>query len=513
VAQMLETSPPPTQNGNGAGPSHFRFAIVGSGFGGMGMAIKLKQAGIEDFVVLDRDSDVGGTWHANTYPGCQCDIPSHLYSFSFAPNPNWSRTYATQPEILEYLRGVADRFGIRPHVRLECELTSAAWDDEANRWRIETSKGPLTAETLITAPGGLSAPQVPAIAGLDEFEGKVVHTARWDDDYDFTGKRVAVVGTGASAIQAVPMLQKIVKHLTLFQRTPPWIMPHVDRPISDKERRVYRRFPAFQRFVRSRVYWTNELRVPLFVYRPGLLKIGEQIAKRHMARSVADPELRRKLTPTYRLGCKRVLPSNKWYPALVEPNVDVAFGGLTEVRGNSVVTPEGEEREVDAIVFATGFHVTDIPIADMVRGREGKSLGEVWQGSPQMYRGSTVPGFPNLFFLAGYNTGLGHNSIVFMIESQLNYVMDAIRKMDAQGANRVEVRPEVVKAFNDRLQERMPRTVWNTGGCSSWYLDRNGKNTTMWPDFTWRFWQETKHFDADHYELTAKRPAAEAVAV
>jgi cation diffusion facilitator CzcD-associated flavoprotein CzcO len=506
VAQMLET--PSISKGDGDGPSHVRFAIVGSGFGGIGMAIKLKQAGIEDFVVLDRDSDVGGTWHANTYPGCQCDIPSHLYSFSFAPNPNWSRTYATQPEIHRYLRGVAERFGILPHVRLRCEVTGAAWDERANLWRIETSKGSLTAEALVAAPGGLSEPQVPAIEGLDGFEGKVVHTARWDGDYDFTGKRVAVIGTGASAIQALPQLQKVAERVTLFQRTPPWIMPHVDRPVTDKERRAYRRFPLLQRLARARIYWTNELRVPLFVYRPGLFRIAEAIAKRHIARQVPDPELRRKLTPTYRIGCKRILPSNLWYPALTQPNVDIQFGALTEVRGNCVVTPEGEEREVDAIVFATGFHVTDIPIADMIRGGDGATLSEVWQGSPQMYRGCTIAGFPNLFFIAGYNTGLGHNSIVFMIESQLNYVMDAVNRMDVTKTNRVEVRLDAQQAYNDRLQQRMPRTVWNTGGCSSWYLDRNGKNTTMWPDFTWRFRQETKQFDAERYEMTAERPAA-----
>jgi cation diffusion facilitator CzcD-associated flavoprotein CzcO len=491
---------------------HHRLAIVGAGFGGLGMGVKLKQAGIDDFVILERDSDVGGTWHANTYPGCQCDIASNLYSFSFAPNPDWSRTYALQPEIWRYLRGIAERYGLLDHLRLECEVTDARWDDDASVWHVETGQGPLTAELLIAAPGGLSEPSVPAIPGLDEFEGEVMHTARWDGDYDFAGKRVAVVGTGASAIQAVPELQETVEHLTLFQRTPPWIMPHVDRPVTKLESRLYRRFPVLQRLARRRTYWFNELRVPAFVYRPQLLKLVEKIARRHLERQVADPELRAKLTPDYRIGCKRILPSNKWYPALTQSNVEVAFGGLEEVRRNGVVTPDGELREVDAIVFATGFRVTDLPIADYVHGRDGRSLSDVWQGSPQMYRGSTVAGFPNLFFVAGYNTGLGHNSIIFMIESHLNYVMDAIRALDAAGANRVEVLPEAQNAYNARLQARMPRTVWNTGGCASWYLDRNGRNTTMWPDFTWRFWQETKQFDAARYELTAAKRAVRAAA-
>ena len=507
MTQMLDTAPA-SADPNGSGPPHVRFAIVGAGFGGLGMAIKLREMGIDDFVVLDRDSDVGGTWHANTYPGCQCDIPSHLYSFSFAPNPDWTRTYATQPEIWRYLRKVAERYGVIDSVRFDCAVTGATWDEEANLWRLETERGPLTAEMVVAAPGGLSEPQVPAIEGLDEFEGETFHTARWNGDYDFKGKRIAVVGTGASAIQAVPQLQQEVEHLTLFQRTPPWIVPHRDRPISSLERRLYRRLPALQRLVRKAVYWRNEMLVPALVYRPRLLGVVERVARRHIAQSVPDPQLRAKLTPDYTIGCKRILPSNRWYPALMEPNVDIAFGGLEEVRPEGVVLPDGSLREVDAIVFATGFYVTEFPFASMVRGRGGKTLSEVWQGSPQAYRGTAASGFPNMFWLVGPNTGLGHNSIVFMIESQLAYLTDAIRTMEASGANRVEVTEQAQDAYNARLQAKMPPTVWNSGGCQSWYIDANGRNTTIWPDFTWRFRRELQSFDAASYRLSSRVPAA-----
>ncbi len=512
MTEMPETAFDIPAQRDGSGPSHVRVAIVGAGFGGLGMAIKLKQAGIDDFAVLERDSDIGGTWWANTYPGCQCDIPSHLYSYSFAPNPEWSRTYAPQPEIQRYIRDVAERFEVVGHVRLGCEVRRADWDDEAGLWRLDTSRGPLTADVVVAAPGPLAEPSVPAVPGLDSFEGEVFHTARWNHDHDLKGRRVAVIGTGASAIQAVPRIQPEVERLTVFQRTPPWVLPHRDRPISGLERRLYRRFPALQRAVRAAVYWSRELIVPGLVHRPQLMRgLPERIARRHLAQQVPDPELRAKLTPGYTIGCKRILPSNDWYPALGEPNVDVVFGGLSEVRPNGVVTPDGELLEVDTIVFATGFHVTDMPLAQLIRGRDGVVLSDVWQGSPQAYRGTAAAGFPNMFWLMGPNTGLGHNSIVFMIEAQLAYVMDALRTMEGRGAGRLEVRKEVQDAYNARLQARMPRTVWNSGGCASWYIDSNGRNSTVWPDFTWRFWRENQRFDAASYDLTAKRSTRDAV--
>ena len=504
---MLDKTSDAATTANGSGPGHVRIAIVGAGFGGIGMAIKLRQDGIEDFVVLERDSDVGGTWWANTYPGCQCDIPSHLYSFSFAPNPDWSRTYAPQPEILDYLRDCTERFGLREKIRFDCALTHARWDEDANLWRIETERGPLTADVVVAAPGGLSEPSVPAIEGLSEFEGHVFHTARWDHDSDLAGKRVAVVGTGASAIQAVPELAQIAEHVTVFQRTPPWIVPHRDRPVSKAERWLYRRFPPLQRLVRAGVYWSRELLVPALVHRPRLMRIPERVARRHMEAQVPDPELRARLTPDYTLGCKRILPSSRWYPTLGAANVSLELGALERVRPQGVVTPGGELREVDAIVFATGFQVTEMPFGDLVHRADGTALADLWQGSPQAYRGTAAAGFPNMFWLVGPNTGLGHNSIVFMIEAQLAYVIDALRTMDAHGIDRIEIRQDAQDAYNARLQSRMAGTVWNSGGCQSWYIDRNGRNSTVWPDFTWRWWQENRRFDAPKWHLEARRPA------
>jgi cation diffusion facilitator CzcD-associated flavoprotein CzcO len=489
--------------------THVRIGILGAGFGGLGMAVRLKQEGVDDFLVFEKDADVGGTWWANTYPGCQCDIPSHLYSLSYAPNPDWSRTYPLQPELRDYLRQVADRFGVRDNIRLNCEVTGAAWDEQDSSWRIETTQGEFTADVVVAAPGGLSEPSYPDIPGVDAFAGTTFHTARWNHDADLAGKRVAVIGTGASAIQVVPRIQPEVSHLDVYQRTPPWVVPHRDRPITGFERRAYRRFPALQRLVRAGVYWARELLVPGLAYNPKLMKAPERLARRHLAHQVRDPELRAKLTPDYAIGCKRILPSNHWYPALTKPNVDVVTDSIAEIRPNGIVTADGTLREVDVIVFATGFYVTDIPLAKLVTGREGRQLADVWGRSPQAYRGTAIAGFPNLFLLVGPNVGLGHNSIVFMIEAQINYVMEALKTMRRQGAARLEVRREAMEGYNAKLQSRMGRTVWNSGGCSSWYLDATGKNTTIWPDFTWRFWLRTREFDAAAYRLTAPRPAAE----
>jgi cation diffusion facilitator CzcD-associated flavoprotein CzcO len=493
---------------NGSVAAHFPIAILGAGFGGLGMAIRLKQEGIEDFVVFERDTEVGGTWWANSYPGCQCDIPSHLYSYSFAPNPDWTRTYPLQEELGRYARATAERFGVVDHIRLGCEVAGAQWDEDSQRWRIETSDGEFTADVLVAAPGFLSEPSVPSLPGLESFAGAVFHTARWNHDHDLTGRRVAVLGTGASAIQTVPAIQPIVGHLSVFQRTPPWVMPHRDRPITDFERRMYRRFPALQRLVRGGVYLSRELVVPGLALEPRLMKALQRVALRHMEKQVPDPGLRAKLTPDYVLGCKRILPSNEWYPALQQPNVELVTDGIREIRPDGIVTADGVLHEVDTIVMATGFKVTDISLAYRIRDAQGVSMADRWEGSPQAYLGTSVAGFPNLFFVTGPNTGLGHNSLLFMIEAQLSYVLDALRQMRARGATRLEVRREAQEAYNAYIQRRLVRSVWNTGGCASWYLDKTGKNTTIWPYFTWRYWQRTRRFDPAPYMLTNGASAA-----
>jgi cation diffusion facilitator CzcD-associated flavoprotein CzcO len=491
-------------------PVDVEVAIVGSGFSGLGMAIRLEQAGIRDFIVLERGDDVGGTWHFNTYPGCACDIPSHLYSFSFAPNPDWSETYSGQPEIRDYLRRCVEEFGVRSRIRLGCELLAAAWDDESGRWRLQTSRGAVSARVLISGAGPLFEPRFPDLPGLERFHGVAFHSARWDHGYDLSGKRVAAIGTGASAIQFVPAIQPTVQRLHVFQRTPPWVVPHRNRQVTRIERNVYRALPAAQRLVRGATYALREALVPGFVSRPRLLGLVEGLARRHMRAQISDPDLLARVTPDYSIGCKRILPSNDWYPALGQPNVELVTDPIQEVRESSIVGADGIEREVDAIIFGTGFHVADMPIGRLVRGRDGRSLDEVWEGSPRSYRGTATAGFPNLFLLLGPNTGLGHNSMVYMIESQIAYVLGALSAMRERDAGSIEVRPEAQAAYNDWIDARMPQTVWSTG-CSSWYFDSNGRNAALWPDWTWRFRQRTAWFDDESYELRPRsafgRPA------
>jgi len=487
-----------------------RVAIIGSGFGGLGAAIRLKQAGIEDFIIFERAGDVGGTWRDNTYPGCACDVESHLYSFSFAPNPDWTRSFSPQPEIWSYLQRCARDFGVLPHIRFRHEVRESVWDEAAQHWRIETSQGSYTASVLVSASGALSEPVVPELPGLETFQGKAFHSARWDHDYDLTGRRVAVIGTGASAIQFVPRIQPKVARLHLFQRTPPWIIPRHDRALSEFEHRLFRRFPLAQRAARSSIYLFRELFLLPFRH----LRLAgqvERLARRHLERAVPNAELRAKLSPDYSIGCKRILISNDFLPSLTRPNVEVVAEGVAEVRRHSIVDRCGVEREVDAIIFGTGFRATDPPLAEHIRGREGRTLSEVWGGSPQAHAGTTVAGFPNLFILLGPNTGLGHNSVVYMIEAQIEHLLSALDHMRRHAASVIEPRPEAQAAFVAEVRRRMEGTVWVAGRCVSWYLDATGRNSTLWPDFSWRFRRRVARLNPDEYVLSfppgAKQPA------
>ncbi|MGW5343128.1 NAD(P)-binding domain-containing protein [Streptomyces sp. HUAS TT3] len=495
------------------GREHVRVAVIGSGFGGLGAAVRLRREGITDFVVLERADSVGGTWRDNSYPGCACDVPSHLYSFSFAPNPDWPRTFSGQPHIRAYLEHVADTFGLRPHIRLDSELLTARWDAAELRWELETSAGTLTADVVVSATGPLSDPKLPEIPGLAEFPGTVFHSARWDHGYDLRGKRVAVVGTGASAIQIVPAIAPEVERLTLFQRTAPWVMPRTDRAVSTVERWLHRQLP-FTRAARRGLLWgIRELQVSAFTKRPNQLGLIESLAKANMARSIKDPALRAKLTPSYRIGCKRILLSSDYYPALARPDVDLVASGLKEIRGNVLVAADGTETEADAIVFGTGFHVTDMPIADRVVGAEGRTLADHWKDGMQALRGATAAGFPNWMTIIGPNTGLGNSSMILMIESQLNYMADYLRQLDVLGGRvALAARPSAVHRWNRQVQARMERTVWNTGGCTSWYLDAQGRNTTVWPGTTGEFRRLTRTVDMSEYEVVRLRePGGERV--
>ena len=487
--------------------NHIRVAIVGTGFSGLGMAIRLRETGIP-FVVFERSSDVGGTWRDNTYPGCQCDVPSHLYSFSFAPNPEWSRTYSPQPEIWAYLRDCVDRYSIGPHILFDHEVIDAGWDEDEGVWRLDTTGGSWTADVLISGNGGLSEPAIPRLPGLESFEGTYFHSAAWDHSHDLSGRKVAVIGTGASAIQFIPRIQPVVESVHVFQRTPAWVLPHTDRPTTETERRLYRRFPMLQKAVRAAIYGAREILVLGLAKNTRLLRPLELIARRHLRNQVPDRELRRKLIPRFAPGCKRLLLSNDYLPTLLRPNVELVTEGIEEVGPRSIVTADGTEREIDTIIFGTGFRVTDNPVMDKLRGSDGRSLAKVWaDGGMRAYLGTSVAGFPNLFLLTGPNTGIGHTSLLVMIEAQIRYVMDCLRLMEHRDIARVEVKPDVLAAFNDELQDKTGPTVWSSGGCSSWYLDADGRNATLWPDFTWKFKLRTRRFDENDYVLTPAKPS------
>jgi cation diffusion facilitator CzcD-associated flavoprotein CzcO len=478
-------------------PERVTFVIIGAGFSGLGAAIRLLQAGHRDLVILERADDVGGTWRDNVYPGCRCDVQSNLYSYSFALKPDWGETYPSQPELWEYLREVVARYDLSRYLRLGHEVTGAQWDEAAARWRVSTPLGAFEARYLIAGIGALAEPSLPDIPGIETFSGAIMHSAQWDTAWQPEGRRVAVVGTGASAVQIVPSIQPEVEYLTVFQRTAPFVVPHNNHPVSPRARALYRALPASQRAARGAVYWMRELLALGFIRNPKILKRAEAVWRRHMESAITDPVLRAQLTPDYDLGCKRVLLSNDYYPALARPNVSLVTEKIIEFRPDAVVTADGAEHPVDTVILATGFHVTDNPGFQKITGRGGRTIADAFG---QTYLGTVVPGFPNYFNLVGANTGLGHSSMLLMIESQLNLISDAIAQVEASGGGPFEVRPEVAVAYNADLQRKLPRTVWGSG-CSSWYLDREGRNLTLWPGFTFQFRRRTRRLRPADYVI------------
>jgi cation diffusion facilitator CzcD-associated flavoprotein CzcO len=480
----------------------FRALIIGTGFSGLGMAIALQKQGA-DFLLLEKADDIGGTWRDNVYPGCACDVPSHLYSFSFEPKPDWSRMFSPQPEILEYLRGVTDKYGLRRHIRFGAWVERAHWDDDEHRWHVFTDNGEeFVAQFLISGAGALHIPSMPEIEGLDTFAGSAFHSAQWDPGIDLTGKRVAVIGTGASAIQIVPEVVRQVAHLQLYQRTPPWVFPRPNAHISPRLQQVFARVPGVRAALRAGIYWFLEGTAFGLTRRPGLLRVYEAMGKWNIRRAIPDPALRAKLTPDYRAGCKRILYSTNYYQSLARPNADVITDRITRITPGGVVTADGTERAADVIIFATGFHVTDSYTYVDIKGPGGEDLVDRWNAEGVVaHRGITVAGMPNLFFLLGPNTGLGHTSVVFMIESQIRYVAQAIAAVDKAGADALTPTREAQNRFNDTLQEDLSHSVWNTGGCRSWYLDEHGNNRTLWGGFTWQYWAATRTLDLDEYRL------------
>lgn len=473
-------------------------AIVGSGFAGIGMAIRLKQQGMSSFVMFERASDVGGVWRDNAYPGAACDVQSHLYSLSFAPNPHWQHSYSRQPDIWAYLQGCIEQFGLRPHLRLRHTVIAARWHAETQRWQIDTDRGMWMARFLVLAAGALSDPAIPRLPGLDTFAGPAFHSASWDASVDLSGKQVAVVGTGASAIQFVPAIQPRVARLHLFQRTPAWVVPRGDRPLGWTQRRLFARFPFLQKIRRATIYAVRELMGVSF-RRPAMMRVLEKQARHYLHQVVGDPALRAKLTPDYTMGCKRILISDDYLPALTRPNVEVIPAGIAEVRPQSIVDSEGVERPVDAIIFGTGFRVTDQPLMHHIYGRAGQSLADTWQGSPRAHLGTLVAGFPNLFLMQGPNTGLGHSSVILMIEAQIGLVLRALRYLRLHRLATLEPTAAAQAAFVASVNRMLAGTVWVTGGCTSWYLDATGRNSTMWPGSIGAFRRRLAHFRPGEY--------------
>lgn len=475
--------------------------IVGSGFSGIGMAIQLKKAGNSSFVILEKAGGVGGTWRENRYPGCACDVPSHLYSYSFEPHPGWSRMFAPQAEILDYLEHCADKYELRPHIRFHSEVTSAALDEKTGLWNVHLQGGEiLTARHLVLGIGALHRPAYPEIEGIERFQGHAFHSAQWDHAHDLTGKRVAVIGTGASAIQFVPRIAPKVDKLHLFQRTPPWVLPKPDRTIGRAEQLLFGAAPISQRLYRYWIYWLMELRAFGFTIDPRVMQLVAALGRRHIRKQIRNPKLRELVTPSYTPGCKRILMADDYYPTLELPNVEVVADRIEKVTERGIVTEGGVERPVDTIIYGTGFKVTELLTHMSVRGRGGVEINDIWKSGVEAYLGTTVSGFPNLYLLMGPNTGLGHNSMIFMIESQIDYVLGCMRITKDHGARFADIKPKVQKAFNERIRERLERTVW-ASGCHSWYLDREGQNSTTWPGFTFEFWLRTRRVNAKDYEL------------
>jgi cation diffusion facilitator CzcD-associated flavoprotein CzcO len=474
---------------------------VGSGFSGLCAAIKLKQAGIHDFVILEKASDVGGTWRDNTYPGCACDVPSVLYSFSFHQNPDWTRLFPSWDEIHAYLRQVVDAYGLGPHLRFGVEVEEMRFDERDSTWTVHTHAGePIRAQFVVNATGVLSKPAVPEIPGLDSFTGKVFHSARWEHEHDMAGRQVAVIGTGASAIQFVPKLADQVERLYVFQRSPHWVTPRGDQEIPAQRRELYRRFPFLQRLRRWQTYWEFERLARGFLGHPKVVERYRQQALDFLAEAVPDDGLRAASTPDFTPGCKRRLVSDDWFPALARQHVELVTTGVREIRADSVVSSDGLARQVDTIVFGTGFAATDFIAPVKVFGVDGVELSDVWRDGAATKLGISTTAFPNFFMMLGPNTALGHNSMVFIIESQVRYIIAAIKHALSKRVSVIDLRPDVQANAYRRTQQKMKKTVW-VSGCRSWYQSADGRIDTLWPGTTVSYWWQTKRFRPQDYRV------------
>ena len=498
-----KTSDAPTADRAHAAAPDLPIVIIGAGFAGIGMAIRLKKAGIRSFRIFERASEIGGTWRDNTYPGAACDVPSHVYSFSFEPNPDWSRMYAGSGEIQSYLLGCVEKHGLRHHLELDTSIVEARWDDGRAVWTLVTSRGErVEARVVVSGVGGLVDPKGPDIPGVASFAGKTMHTARWDHAYDLAGQRVAVIGTGASAVQVIPGIAPTVGRLTVFQRTPAWVMPKRDHAIGARAQAMFRKRPWMLKARRALLYGMSELMGPMvFLDAPRLSRIGERLSERHLRASVRDPVLRDKLRPRFQFGCKRVLISDDYWPTFERPNVDLVTEGITEIRPHAVVTADGRVHPVDVLVLATGFALNIASAPFPIYGRDGRALDEEWRTGAVAYKGVSIAGFPNWFVLMGPNTGPGHTSVLVFTEGQIGYALQAIRRMIADPSLRsMEVRREVQDAYDAALRRRMKHMVWSSG-CTSWYLSADGSKHSLFPGLASEYVARTRTFRPSEYRL------------
>jgi cation diffusion facilitator CzcD-associated flavoprotein CzcO len=482
----------------------YRVIIVGAGFGGLGMAIALKRAGVDDFLVLESGDDLGGTWRDNTYPGAACDVPANLYSFSYRPE-RWSRRFPAQPETLAYLRSLSEEHELGPHIRFGSRVVAAEFEERQATWTVTLDGGQaLRATAVVSAVGQLNRPAFPDIAGRDDFSGPSWHSARWDHDVDLSGRRVAVVGTGASAIQFVPEVAKIAAHVDVYQRTPPYVLPKPDRPYRAAEQAIFDRLPVVRKADRLRVFLYGELLTSGFVLSQKLLAAPMQMWRRQLERQISDPGLRQKCVPDYVMGCKRVLFSNDWYPALARANVDLVTDPIERIVAGGIVTADGAERPADVLIYGTGFKTLDFLAPMSVTGPHGRDLHEAWSDGARAYLGITVSGFPNFFMLYGPNTNLGGNSIIYMLEGQIGYALAAILALDSERLDWLDVRPEVQSKFNTWVTKASRSSVWESG-CRSWYTTSSGRNTNNWPDHTFLYRYRVRRFDLASYRVMPKR--------
>lgn len=483
-------------------------AIVGAGFGGMGLAIKLQQDGHSDFAIFEKATDVGGVWRDNIYPGAACDVPSHLYSFSFEPNPHWTRAFGAQAEIHDYLQHCADKHRLWEKIRFNSEIEAVVFDEAACIWTLHIAGGErVQAKSVVLAVGALNIPAYPAIDGLDNFKGKVMHTAEWDADYDLDGKRVAVIGTGASAIQVVPNIQPKVRELKLFQRTAPWVMPKRDGWISARWRKRYERFPFLQKLHRIIQYWMFESVAPVMIKNNWMTRAAERLGRRYIGRMIKDPVLRAKITPTYALGCKRVLLSDDYYPALTKSNVDILTDGIERITENGIVSRDGSTTALDVIILATGFKVPVAGAPFRIEGMGGRVLDDDWRGGSEAYLGMSVSGYPNLLYIMGPNTGPGNISVIFYIESQLRYITGYLNYLRQRNSAMLDLKEATQREFNNVIQAKMQQTTW-TSGCESWYLTPDGKNTTLWPGYSWQYRMQSRDFDVSVYNSRRRQASS-----